>query len=185
MYEETTYLPLHLGRLTLRRWVRVLFAVFRGCILALAFIGFCALASCVCTGCSAPGDYFGDKPAVAAANAAPGGFGGITATAPALVVGAVRSAGWLNGLGAVALLAGCVVLSQRDLNNGLGFGLVLGGLALLLAGFLLPVYGGWIGLGLLAALGAFYWRRVRSPLPADSAGHPDLSLTDRLKTLFT
>lgn len=153
-----------------------------GLITGFGIIAAVVAALCFLTGCNTAGDYYGDRTAIAAANAKAGGFAGITGTAPAVVAGAVKSAGFINGLGAVALLAGCVVLSQRDLNNGLGFGLALGGLCLLLAGFLLPVYGGWIGLGLLGALAAFYWDRARVPVATGAPAAP--SFIDRLKSLF-
>lgn len=147
---------------------------------ALAFLAAVFLILYLC-GCSTPGDHYGTAPQVAAANARPGYFGGITDTAPAVVSGAVKSFSFLTGLGGVLLASGAFVLSQRDLSNGLGFGLLAAGLSLLLAGTLLPVYGGWIGLGALGALVAFYWRNHRARDPVNTAAP---TITDRLKSLL-
>ncbi len=151
-----------------------------------ALLGLALLA--LLAGCSgvSPDTYGADKAAVALANTRAGGFGGVTLTAPAIVAGTVRNYGIITGFGAVLLAAGAFVLSQRDLSNGLGFGLLASGLTLLLAGTLLPVYGGWLGLGALAALAAYYWQNHRAkdaplsgPLPVP------VTLIGRLKSLLT
>jgi hypothetical protein len=166
-------------------------AVLLGLLDALGFLAILAAVllglACLFSGCSAPGDYFGDRPGVALANAKPGLFAGVTAAAPAIVAGQVRSAGWLNGLGAVLLAGGCFALSQHGVRNSLGFGLALSGVSLLVAGFILPLYAGWVGLALLGALLVHFWGRFRAapPLgrqPVDASPSP--GFLGRLKTLL-
>lgn len=119
-----------------------------------------------------PDSYGPTAAAVAAANTAPGavGFVGISPAAPAAVAGAVKSASWLNGLGALALLAGCVILGHPQLPNAFGFGLALGGVALLCAGVLLPLYAGWVGAGLLVLLAAVALGRLKSEQIGSASG---------------
>ena len=134
------------------------------CVTLFAACGWLAGCLAGCVPAAVPADTYGaNAAAVARANTAPGavGFVGVADAAPAAVAGAVKSAGWINGLGALALLAGCVILGHPQLPNAFGFGLALGGVSLLCAGFLLPLYAGWVGAGLLLLLGAVALGRLK------------------------
>jgi len=74
---------------------------------------------------------------------------------------ATKSAGALNTWGAIAIIVGAVCCAVPVIPNGLGFGLVAGGLICVLAGILLPVYSVWIGWGLVGAVGLFYLGRYK------------------------
>jgi hypothetical protein len=76
-----------------------------------------------------------------------------------VAIAASKSAGALNTLGAIAIIIGAVCCAVPVIPNGLGFGLVGGGLICVLAGILLPVYAVWIGWGLVGAVALFYLGR--------------------------
>ena len=78
-----------------------------------------------------------------------------------VAIAASKSAGALNTWGAIAIIFGAVCCAVPAVPNGLGFGLVGGGLICVLAGILLPVYAVWIGWGLVAAVGLFYLGRYK------------------------
>ncbi len=190
MYEEihhNAFVPRDFHPLRLRDFVT---AGLEGFGLSVLLAGVLLGLASVVAGCSgvSPDTYGATPAAVALANSRPGGFGGLTAAAPAVVAGAVRSAGWLNGLGAVLLGVGCFALSQNGVRNSLGFGLALAGVSLLVAGFILPLYAGWVGLALFGGLVVWYWGRIRTPSPVAGEpvnASPSPGLFTRLKTLFT
>lgn len=76
-------------------------------------------------------------------------------------VAGAKAAGGLNTWGTLALIAGCVVIWIPRLPDGLGLGLITGGLVCLEAGILLPIYAAEIGLGLAAAVVIFYLAKLR------------------------
>jgi hypothetical protein len=78
-----------------------------------------------------------------------------------VAIAASKSAGALNTWGAIAIIVGAVCCAVPAVPNGLGFGLVGGGLICVLAGILLPVYAVWIGWGLVGAVGLFYLGRYK------------------------
>lgn len=78
-----------------------------------------------------------------------------------VALAATKSAGALNTWGAIAIIVGAVCCAVPAIPNGLGFGLVAGGLICVLAGILLPVYSVWIGWGLVGAVGLFYLGRYK------------------------
>jgi hypothetical protein len=78
-----------------------------------------------------------------------------------VAIAASKSAGVLNSLGAIAIIVGAVCCAVPVIPNGLGFGLVGGGLICVLAGILLPVYAVWIGWGLVGAVALFYLGRYK------------------------
>lgn len=145
--------------------------------LALAALVVCGfLLAAFVGGCAVDPDTYGDTArAVAERNAgARIGFGGIGGNAPAVVAGVVRQSGWLTGLGSVALLVGCVILSHPKLPNEIGFGLAAGGFALLVAGYLLPLYAGWLGLALVLSVAGWGLSRLNWD-----------AITDRIKKTLT
>jgi hypothetical protein len=78
-----------------------------------------------------------------------------------VAIAASKSAGALNTWGAIAIIVGAVCCAVPVIPNGLGFGLVGGGLICVLAGILLPVYAVWIGWGLVGAVALFYLGRYK------------------------
>jgi len=78
-----------------------------------------------------------------------------------VAIAATKSAGALNTWGAIAIIIGAVCCAVPVIPNGLGFGLVAGGLICVLAGILLPVYAVWIGWGLVGAVALFYLGRYK------------------------
>lgn len=78
-----------------------------------------------------------------------------------VALAATKSAGALNTWGAIAIIIGAVCCAVPVIPNGLGFGLVAGGLICVLAGILLPVYAVWIGWGLVGAVALFYLGRYK------------------------
>jgi hypothetical protein len=78
-----------------------------------------------------------------------------------VAIAASKSAGALNTWGAIAIIVGAVCCAVPVIPNGLGFGLVAGGLICVLAGILLPVYAVWIGWGLVGAVALFYLGRYK------------------------
>jgi hypothetical protein len=78
-----------------------------------------------------------------------------------VALAATKSAGALNTWGAIAIIVGAVCCAVPVIPNGLGFGLVAGGLICVLAGILLPVYAVWIGWGLVGAVALFYLGRYK------------------------
>jgi hypothetical protein len=78
-----------------------------------------------------------------------------------VAIAATKSAGALNTWGAIAIIIGAVCCAVPVIPNGLGFGLVAGGLICVLAGILLPVYAVWVGWGLVGAVGLFYLGRYK------------------------
>ena len=78
-----------------------------------------------------------------------------------VAIAASKSAGALNTWGAIAIIIGAVCCAVPVIPNGLGFGLVAGGLICVLAGILLPVYAVWIGWGLVGAVALFYLGRYK------------------------
>lgn len=78
-----------------------------------------------------------------------------------VALAASKSAGALNTWGAIAIIIGAVCCAVPVIPNGLGFGLVAGGLICVLAGILLPVYAVWIGWGLVGAVALFYLGRYK------------------------
>jgi hypothetical protein len=78
-----------------------------------------------------------------------------------VALAATKSAGALNTWGAIAIIVGAVCCAVPVIPNGLGFGLVGGGLICVLAGILLPVYAVWVGWGLVGAVALFYLGRYK------------------------
>lgn len=78
-----------------------------------------------------------------------------------VALAATKSAGALNTWGAIAIIIGAVFCAVPAIPNGLGFGLVAGGLICVLAGILLPVYAVWVGWGLVGAVALFYLGRFK------------------------
>lgn len=160
MYEESAHTRPGAARPWLHAPVRWLRLVWPLCCALWCAIGLLALTGTLAgslAGCVAPyaptaaalGDASGPAGlpgAVAAARAAGGPL--VASTAAAL-----RAASGLNLLGGLALIAGFVYGCVPRLPTGVGIGLALGGVACLLAGVLLPLLSGWVGLGLLLASG--------------------------------
>lgn len=172
-----------------RDWLRV-FVRFTLCVWC-AIGGLFAWASFAgfLTGCVAvPGATYGaDKTEVAGRNAAAAvGFTGAGDNAPALLDALAALPGDLTLWGAPAVLAGAVLLSRPEAPNGLGFGLLCGGLLLLLCAAVLPLFCGWIGLGLVGATLAFYFLRKNPGTgvsPLNTTGATVSGLFTRLKSL--
>lgn len=102
--------------------------------------------------------------APAVASALPSAAGAVVAPVSKqaqVAIAASKSAGALNTWGAIAIIVGAVCCAVPAVPNGLGFGLVAGGLICVLAGILLPVYAVWIGWGLVGAVGLFYLGRFK------------------------
>jgi hypothetical protein len=78
-----------------------------------------------------------------------------------VAIAATKSAGSLNAWGAIAIIAGAICCAVPAVPNGLGFGMLTGGLVCVLAGILLPVYAVWIGWGLVVAVALFYLGRLK------------------------
>jgi hypothetical protein len=124
---------------------------------------------CGCT--ISPAPFFSPSIPAPAAVEAPAAAAAIPAAAGAIVapvskkaqvaIAASKSAGALNTWGAIAIIIGAVCCAVPVIPNGLGFGLVGGGLICVLAGILLPVYAVWIGWGLVGAVALFYLGRYK------------------------
>lgn len=78
-----------------------------------------------------------------------------------VTIAATKSAGSLNAWGAIAIIVGAICCAVPAVPNGLGFGMIAGGLICVLAGILLPVYSVWIGWGLVGAVALFYLGRYK------------------------
>ena len=78
-----------------------------------------------------------------------------------VTIAATKSAGSLNAWGAIAIIVGAICCAVPAVPNGLGFGMISGGLICVLAGILLPVYSVWIGWGLVGAVALFYLGRLK------------------------
>lgn len=83
---------------------------------------------------------------------------------------AAKTSDTLRIWGTLAILAGGVFCAVPAAPNGLGLGLIGGGLLSVLAGILLPAYAGTIGLGLTVAAGLFYLGRLRMEHVQNAAG---------------
>lgn len=83
-------------------------------------------------------------------------------TAASVATAASKTSDTLRIFGTLAILAGAVACAVPVAPNGLGLGLIGGGLLSVLAGILLPAYAGTIGIGLTVAAGLFYLGRLRS-----------------------
>lgn len=133
-----------------------------------AFIMF-TLSLCGCTISPAPifSPFSPAAPAVearAAVASVPGALAASVAPVSkqaAVAIAATKSAGSLNAWGALAIIAGGICCAVPVIPNGLGFGLITGGLICILAGILLPVYAVWIGWGLVGAVALFYLGRYK------------------------
>lgn len=137
------------GRVRVETGERRSVAIFLVALACLAFL----LAA---LGCHS-GKYYGSAADVAAANAsAKIGFGGVAENAPAIVEQVASQGGWLNGLGAIALLGGCVCFMRREIDPGVSLGLIVGGVVLILAGFVLPLFAGWAALLVVGALALYF-----------------------------
>lgn len=98
-------------------------------------------------GCDTAGGYYGTAGEVRDANAgAKHGFAGAAKTAPAVTATVTGNARWLCVAGSVAFLAGCIA-SGNAATASFAAGLTIGGAALLVTSFVLPLYCGWIALG--------------------------------------
>lgn len=139
-------------------------AVFAAAVVVL--LALLALAGCS-GGAPAVADLGKHTAGALAGGAKPGSF----AAGAAVALGNAESGSdWLTLIGGLALVAGGVCVGHPNGPNGLGFGLLAGAFCCLLAGAVLPLLAGWVGLALCVLVLAGF-------------ASAKLGLLSRLKTL--